>query len=49
MRSPKVRGVLWIVAATPMLIGPTIFDGNPAVVGIGILFLVFGLVTLGRT
>ena len=46
MQSNKVRGTLWLVAAAPMLMGPTIFDGSPAVAGIGVMFLVFGLVTL---
>ena len=49
IRSNKLRGILWLVAATPMLAGPAIFDGSPAVAGIGMMFLIFGLVTLRRT
>ncbi len=48
MKSNRVRGILWLVAATPMLIGPAVFGGSPAVAGIGLMFLIFGQVTLRR-
>jgi hypothetical protein len=46
MRSSRVRGTLWLVAALPMLVGPALLDGSKSAVGIGIMFLIFGLVTL---
>lgn len=48
LQSRKVRGVLWLVAALPMLFGPAIFGGNRTLVGVGVMFLVFGLVTLSK-
>ena len=48
LQSSRVRGILWLVAAALMLMGPAIFNGNPAITGVGILFLIFGLVTLRR-
>ena len=48
LKSNKVRGTLWLVAAAPMLLAPAIFGGNSAVAGIGILFMIIGLVTLRR-
>lgn len=48
MQSNKVRGTLWLVAALPMLAAPALFDGNNAVAGIGIMFLIFGLVAFKK-
>jgi hypothetical protein len=48
LQSKTVRGTLWIVAALPMLLAPILFAGNPAIVAIGVLFLVIGLATLKR-
>lgn len=48
LQSNKVRGTLWLVAALPMLLGPAVFGGNNAVVGVGVMFLIFGLVTLRK-
>jgi len=48
MRSNKVRGTLWMVAAVPMLVGPVVFGNSKAVVGVGLMFLIFGIVTLRK-
>jgi|GEM_PF-4228325 len=49
MQSNKVRGVLWLVAALLMIIGPVLSDGNKGMIGVGLMFLVFGLVALSRS
>ena len=46
MQSKKVRGTLWLVAALPILLGLTLFDGNKSVIAVGMMFLIFGIVTL---
>ena len=43
MQSNKVRGILWVVAVLPMIVGPMVFDGNKGVIGIGVMFLIFGM------
>lgn len=48
IQSNKVRGALWLVAAFLMIIGPVLTDGNKGAMGVGLMFLVFGLVTLSR-
>ena len=45
-RSRTGRGALWVVAAIPMLIGPTVFDGDGESIGIGVLFLILGIADL---
>lgn len=45
-RTNTVRGTLWLAAAIPFLSGPTLFDANQSAVGIGMMFLVFGMVSL---
>ena len=48
MQSNKVKGILWLVAAFLMIIGPVLTDGNKGPIGVGLMFLVFGLVALSR-
>lgn len=49
LRARRVRGVLWMVAAMPLMLAPVLFDGTrPATAGVGIVFLVLGLATLSR-
>ena len=48
MQSYKVRGTLWLVAALLMIVGPVLTDGNKGTIGVGLMFLVFGLVALSR-
>ena len=47
-RSQTGRSALWVVAAIPMLIGPMVFDGNGASIGIGVLFLILGIAGLRK-
>lgn len=46
LQSRRTRGILWLVAAMPMLIVPMLRDGSMLSLGIGMMFLVFGLATL---
>ena len=48
LRSKKVAGFLWLLAGSLMLIPPVFFDGNKTTIGIGAMFLIFGIVSLGR-
>ena len=48
IQSSKVRGILWLIAAFLMIIGPVLTDGNKGPIGVGFMFLVFGLVALSR-
>jgi len=48
MRSNKVSGILWLVAACLMIVGPVLFDGNKSIIAIGTMFLIFGLVSLRK-
>ena len=48
MQSYKVKGALWLVAALLMIIGPVLTGGNKGSIGVGMMFLVFGLVALSR-
>ena len=48
VQSNKVRGTLWFVAALPMLLGPSVFGGNHAFAGVGVVFLILGLVAFRK-
>ena len=48
LRSKKAAGILWLLAGSLMIIPPVFLDGNRTLVGIGVMFLIFGIVTLGR-
>lgn len=48
MQSKKVRGLLWLLAALPMILVPAFTDGGKGAIGIGMMFLIFGIVTLSR-
>ncbi len=48
LKSKKVTGILWLVAGLLMLVPPVFLDGNRTLVGVGAMFLIFGLVSLGR-
>jgi len=44
----RLRGALWLVAALPMIIVPIVNDGSKALVTLGIVFSILGLVDLSR-
>ncbi len=46
MRSNRVRGALWLLAALPMIVVPAFTDGNKGICVIGLMFLIFGIVAL---
>ncbi len=48
LKSKKVTGILWLVAGLLMIVPPVFLDGNRTLVGVGAMFLIFGLVSLGR-
>jgi len=48
LKSKKVAGVLWLIAGLLMMVPPIFLDGNRTLVGVGAMFLIFGLVSLGR-
>ena len=48
LQSKKVVGILWLLAGLLMLIPPVFLDGNRTYIGIGIMFLIFGIVFLER-
>ena len=47
-RSKKTKGILWIVAGTLCLLPRLFSNGNGLSIGIGIMFIVFGIVSLSR-
>ncbi len=48
LQSKKVVGILWLLAVVLMLIPPVFLDGNRTYIGIGIMFLILGIVFLER-
>ena len=46
--SRRARGVGWLVAAVPMIAVPAFAGGNGLLLAIGLMFLLFGIVTFGR-
>ncbi len=46
--SKKIIGFLWLLAGLLMLIPPIFRDGNRTYIGIGVMFLIIGIVVLGR-
>ena len=48
LKSRKVVGILWLLAGLLMLIPPIFLDGNRTYIGIGAMFLILGVVFLGR-
>ncbi len=48
LKSKKVTGILWLIAGLLMMVPPIFLDGNRTLVGVGAMFLIFGLVSLGR-
>jgi len=47
LKSRKVTGFLWILAALLMGVPPMLSDGNRSLIAIGAMFLIFGIVSLG--
>lgn len=48
LQSKKIAGFLWLFAGLLMLIPPIFLDGNKTLIGIGAMFLIIGIVSLGR-
>ena len=48
-QSNTVRGTLWLVAALPFVLGPTVFGGSNAAIGVGIVFLLLGVTTFRKS
>jgi len=48
LKSKKVTGFLWLLAGLLMIISPIFFGGNRTYIGIGAMFLILGIVFLGR-
>jgi len=48
LKSKKVAGFLWLLAGLLMMVPPILLDGNRTLIGVGAMFLIFGLVALGR-
>ena len=47
LKSNRTRGVLWILASLPMIIGPVfVFSGNAGVIAVGVVFLLLGITKL---
>lgn len=46
--SRRARGVGWLVAAVPMIAVPALAGGNRLLLAVGLMFLVFGIVTFSR-
>ena len=47
LQSKKVVGILWLLAGMLMIIPPLFLDGNRTYIGIGAMFLILGIVSLG--
>ncbi len=48
LKSKKAAGFLWLLAGLLMIIPPIFLDGNKTYIAIGAMFLIFGIVFLGR-
>ena len=48
LQSRKVVGFLWLLAGVLMMIPSVLSDGHETSVGVGMMFLIFGIVTLSR-
>ena len=48
LRSKKVAGFLWLLAGLLMIVPPILSDGHKSSLAIGAMFLIFGIVSLGR-
>jgi hypothetical protein len=49
IQSKRVQGILWLIAAIPMIAVPIVNDGNMLLLVIGLIFLIFGTVALRRS
>ncbi len=48
LQSKKTAGYLWLIAGLLMMVPPMLFGGNRTTIGIGAMFLIFGIVFLAR-
>ena len=48
LQSKMVVGILWLLGGLLMLIPPIFLDGSRTYIGIGVMFLILGVVFLGR-
>ena len=48
LQSRKVVGFLWLLSGVLMMIPSVVSDGHETSVGIGMMFLILGIVTLSR-
>ncbi len=48
LQSSKVIGFLWLLAGVLMMIPSMLFDGHETNVGVGMMFLILGIVFLSR-
>jgi len=48
LKSRKAVGYLWLLAGVLMLIPSVLSDGHETSVGVGVMFLIFGIVFLSR-
>ncbi len=48
LKSRKAVGFLWLLAGALMMVPSVLSDGHETNVGVGIMFLIFGIVSLSR-
>ena len=48
LQSRKVVGFLWLLAGVLMMVPSVLSDGHETNVGVGVMFLIFGIVFLSR-
>lgn len=48
LRSRKTIGFLWMLAGVLMMVPSVLSDGHKTSVGVGLMFLIFGIVFLSR-
>ena len=48
LQSRKVVGFLWLLAGVLMMIPSVLSDGHETSVGVGVMFLIFGIVSPSR-
>ena len=49
LQSKKVVGFLWLLAGVLMMLPSILSDGKGTLIGVGVMFLIFGIVTLSRS
>ena len=48
LQSKKIVGYLWLLAGVLMMLPSLLSEGKGTFIGVGVMFLIFGIVSLSR-